>query len=172
MLSHTHLGIREIITEAIMERIVGRIQVKGDSPASTIAEETSHMAIDDDSTARAANTCCKPSHTKQQSAVAFLLESHKRIIKEEKHFPKVWSPVTHSQRLKMNIEENKTVKSYFSCSFLSLLHFWVVLEPFCFLFFNFLLRVVRWRKLRKKPGTVPKPLRNREEPTTNNWSMI
>ena len=40
--------------------------------------------------------------------------------------------VTHSQGLKMNFEENKTVKSYFSCSLLSLLGFWVVLEPFFF----------------------------------------
>ena len=38
--------------------------------------------------------------------------------------------VTHSQRLKTNIEENKSVKSYFTCSLSSLLGFWVVLEPF------------------------------------------
>ena len=31
--------------------------------------------------------------------------------------------VTHSQRLKMNIEENKTVKSHFSCLLSSLLKF-------------------------------------------------
>ena len=35
----------------------------------------------------------------------------------------VLSQVTH-QRFRMNIEENETVKSYFSC----LLGFWVVLE--------------------------------------------
>ena len=29
----------------------------------------------------------------------------------------------------MNIKENKTVKSHFSCSLSSLLGFWVVLEP-------------------------------------------
>ena len=40
------------------------------------------------------------------------------------------SQVTHSQRLKLNFEENKTAKSYFSCSLSSLLGFWVVLEPF------------------------------------------
>ena len=34
----------------------------------------------------------------------------------------------------MNFEETKTVKSYFSCSLSSLLGFWVVLEPFRFLF--------------------------------------
>ena len=38
--------------------------------------------------------------------------------------------VTHSQKLKMNFEGNKTVKSYFTCSLSSLLGFWVVLEPF------------------------------------------
>ena len=43
---------------------------------------------------------------------------------------RILSQVTHSQRLKMNFEENKTAKSYFSCSLSSLLGFWVVLEPF------------------------------------------
>ena len=46
----------------------------------------------------------------------------------------VIAQATHSQRLKTNIEENKTVKSYFTCSFLSLLGFWVVLEAFLYLF--------------------------------------
>ena len=34
----------------------------------------------------------------------------------------------------MNIEENETVKSYFTCSLLSFLGFWLVSEPFRFLF--------------------------------------
>ena len=41
-------------------------------------------------------------------------------------------------RLKMNFEETKTVKPYFSSSLSSLLGFWVVLEPFrVFFFFSF-----------------------------------
>ena len=42
----------------------------------------------------------------------------------------VKSQVTHPKRLKMDIKENKTVKSHFTCSLSSLLGFWVVLEPF------------------------------------------
>ena len=42
----------------------------------------------------------------------------------------------HSQRLKINIEENKTFKSYFTCSLSSLLGFWVVLELFRFYYFD------------------------------------
>ena len=38
------------------------------------------------------------------------------------------NPVAHSP-LKVNFEETKTVKSYFSCSLFSLLGYWVVLEP-------------------------------------------
>ena len=45
--------------------------------------------------------------------------------------------VTLSPVLKMNLEENQTTKSYFSCLLLSLFGFWVVLEPFQG-FFSFL----------------------------------
>ena len=41
-----------------------------------------------------------------------------------------WSQVTHSLVLKMNFKENKTAKSYFSCSLSSFLGFWLVLKPF------------------------------------------
>ena len=64
----------------------------------------------------------------------------------------VWgrTQVTHSQRLEMNFEENKTVMSYFSCSLWSLLGFWVVLEPLqlCSIFFLLPLRA-RGRTLKK-----------------------
>ena len=46
--------------------------------------------------------------------------------------------VTHSERLKMDIKENKTVKSHFTCSLSSLLGFWVVLESFRFFSSDFL----------------------------------
>ena len=45
--------------------------------------------------------------------------------------------VTQSQRVKTNIEENKTVKSYVTCSLSSLLGFWVVWSRSVF-FFDFL----------------------------------
>ena len=74
----------------------------------------------------------------------------------------------------MDIEENKTVKSYITSSLSALLGFWVVLEPFRFLFFFqyvfvffaifFLLPL---KENRKNPGTTTKPPRNREETTTN-----
>ena len=70
--------------------------------------------------------------------------------------------VTQSQRVKTNIKEYKTVKSYVTCSLSSLLGFWVVLEPFCFVFFDFLPK-----NNNNKNQNGSKPPRNREETTMN-----
>ena len=79
--------------------------------------------------------------------------------------------VAHSQRLKMNIEQNKTVRSYFTCSLSSLLGFWVVLEPFrllllCFFSSTFFLLPLleRERKSRNLGSkTTRKPRRDDNE---------
>ena len=63
----------------------------------------------------------------------------------------------------MNIEENKTVKSHFSCSLSSLLSFWVVLEAFrffCFCFFRFLLPL-RFKSLFKSGVIKRKKIENK-----------
>ena len=49
-------------------------------------------------------------------------------------------------RLKMNFEETKTVKPYFSSSLSSLLGFWVVLEPFRVFFFRFFFSIFLFAK--------------------------
>ena len=57
----------------------------------------------------------------------------------------------HSQKLKMNIEETKTVKSYISCLLSSLLSFWVVLELFRFFSFSFFFLTQNSSKTTQEP---------------------
>ena len=69
------------------------------------------------------------------------------------HVLLIKAQVTHSQRIKRNIEENKTVKPHFSCSLSSLLGFWVVLEVIRF-FFSFFFSIFF---LSKKEGRLETP---------------
>ena len=90
--------------------------------------------------------------------------------------PPLMSPqVTQSRRFNTNIKENKTVKSYVTCSFLYLLGFWVVLEPFCFVFFDFLQSGKR-KKIEKKPQngskTTQKPRRDKNEQVTYDLTVL
>ena len=69
--------------------------VTSSSPTLTIAEETSQMAIDDNSSGRSTE-CCIASHpaTLSTSAVQamlleHLLKSYDRALNEEKNYPKV-----------------------------------------------------------------------------------
>ena len=66
----------------------------------------------------------------------------------------------------MNFEENKNVKSYFTCSLSSLLGFWVVLGAFrlLLLFFSDFLPLVK--SGRKKMEKIPERLQN--HPATEN----
>ena len=52
----------------------------------------------------------------------------------------------------MNFKENKTAKSYFSCSLSSFLGFWVVLEPF-WEFFGSPSSSPSWKKVQRSPNT-------------------
>ena len=70
--------------------------------------------------------------------------------------------VTHSQKLKMNFEGNKTVKSYFTCSLSSLLGFWVVLEPFQGFFDVSLIEKKKHERLQNQPESEKRLLRTRK----------
>ena len=65
----------------------------------------------------------------------------------------------------MDIKENKTVKSHFTCSLSSLLGFWVVLEPFMG-FLNFLPLTA----LRKRKGWKLQRLQNTHDSTRSRLS--
>ena len=80
-----------------MEKLAGNFSRTTDSPASTIAEETSQMAIDDSgSGTRSASPSSRPGNTDARSSFIFLLESHKRAANEEKSHPKVFMAIARN----------------------------------------------------------------------------
>ena len=85
----------------------------------------------------------------------------------------------------MDIEENKTVKSYITSSLSALLGFWVVLEPFrcfflfcfsvCFGFFFDFLPLTPQRKSEKSRNdykTTPKPRRDDNEQVMHDLTVL
>ena len=64
-------------------------------------------------------------HPRGWSELHFWSTYFSMLTKKTKLYAAVSPQVTHSLGLKMKFEENKTAKSYFSCSLSSFLSFWV-----------------------------------------------